>query len=160
MRKCQWGNIHMLLTRNCYEKQINTKLLIQQPTKIYNQNSFYVCWHVAVVKQLFSDFAERFDQRSHFCIADLYGFLSILQLWRQPRSDRHARQHVSAAVVVPHTAMNLTTDETGQHPLLQTNQPNNQPGNFRSDRGSTSMSHKNVWGTLWKSEFPLITATG
>lgn len=80
----------------------------------------------AVVKQLFSDFAERFDQRSHFCIADLYGFLSILQLWRQPRSDGHARQHVPAAVVVSHTAMNLTTDETGQHPLLQTNQPDNQ----------------------------------
>lgn len=72
--------------------------------------------------QLFSDFTERFEQRSHFCIADLHGVLSVLQLWGQAGSDGHTREHVSVAVVVPHTAMNLTPDETGQHLLLPTNQ--------------------------------------
>lgn len=99
--------------------------------------------------QLFSDFTERFEQRFHFCVADLHGVLSVLQLCGQAGSDGHTCEHVSVAVVVPHTAMNLTPDETGQHLLLPTHQPK---------RGFQGVSRRNVCDTL-KFELPLIIET-
>lgn len=65
-----------------------------------------------------SDFTEWFDQRPHFCITGFDSFLSVPQLWGQAGPDRHTHQDVSAEVVVPHTAMNLTTDETRQFLFL------------------------------------------
>lgn len=65
-----------------------------------------------------SDFTEGFDQRPHFCIAGFDSLLSVPQLGGQGGSDRYTHQDISSAVIVSHTAMNLTADETGQFLLL------------------------------------------
>lgn len=94
MRKCQWGNIHVLLTRNCYEKQINNKLLIQQTTKNYNQNSFYVCWHLscgetAVLRLRWKIWsALSFLHRRPLRLPEHPAALTAAQVWRTRTSTR------------------------------------------------------------------------